>query len=133
MRVASARASGVKPKAKSSWESQKRFPYLIGHCPAQQPPLAGRLIYRVLVEIGLLLVKTKKKRRKSVRRKRDNMKVRSVSLKFGTLCVQETRWKGSKARNIGEGYKLFYHGVDGKRDGVGVILKEECTRNVVEV
>ena len=73
---------------------------------------------------------------KSVQRKRDKRKVRSVSLKFGTLnvgtitgksreladmmerrkvhilCVQVTRWKGSKARNIGGGYKLFYHGVD---------------------
>ena len=73
---------------------------------------------------------------KSVRRKRNKRKFRSVSLRFGTLhvgtiteksrelpdmmerrkvdilCVQETRWKGSKARNTGGGYKLFYHGVD---------------------
>ena len=79
-----------------------------------------------------------------VRRKRDKRKVRSVSLRFGTLnvgtitgksreladmmekrkvdilCMQETRWKGSKARNIGGGYKLFYHDVDGKRNRVGV-------------
>ena len=47
--------------------------------------------------------------------------------------MQKTRRKGSKARNIGRGYKLFYHGVDGKRNGVGVILKEEYVRNVVEV
>ena len=53
--------------------------------------------------------------------------------KVHILCVQETRWKGRKARNIGGGYKLFYHGVDGKRNGVGVILKEEYARNVVEV
>ena len=26
-------------------------------------------------------------------------------------CAQETKWKGSKAREIGDGYKLFYHGV----------------------
>ncbi|KAF7640738.1 hypothetical protein LDENG_00018990, partial [Lucifuga dentata] len=49
------------------------------------------------------------------------------------LCVQETRWKGSKARSLGAGFKLFYHGVDGKRNGVGVILKEEFVRNVLEV
>ena len=53
--------------------------------------------------------------------------------KVDILCVQETRWKGNKARNIGGGYKLFYHGVDGKRNGEGVILKEEYTKNVVEV
>ncbi|KAF7690015.1 hypothetical protein HF521_011819 [Silurus meridionalis] len=49
------------------------------------------------------------------------------------LCVQETKWNGSKARNIGGGFKLFYHGVDGKRNGVGVILKEEYSKGVVEV
>ncbi|KAI5102989.1 hypothetical protein C0J45_6570 [Silurus meridionalis] len=31
------------------------------------------------------------------------------------------------------GFKLFYHGVDGKRNGVGVILKEEYSKSVVEV
>ncbi|KAF7697030.1 hypothetical protein C0J45_13436 [Silurus meridionalis] len=53
--------------------------------------------------------------------------------KVDMLCVQETKWKGSKARNIGGGFKLFYHGVDGKRNGVGVILKEEYSKTVVEV
>ncbi|KAI5611135.1 hypothetical protein C0J50_4923 [Silurus asotus] len=53
--------------------------------------------------------------------------------KVDMLCVQETKWKGSKARNIGGGFKLFYHGVDGKRNGVGVILKEEYSKSVVEV
>ncbi|KAI5627382.1 hypothetical protein C0J50_13074 [Silurus asotus] len=45
----------------------------------------------------------------------------------------ETKWKGSKARNIGGGFKLFYHGVDGKRNGVGVILMEEYSKSVAEV
>ncbi|KAF7693736.1 hypothetical protein HF521_007489 [Silurus meridionalis] len=49
------------------------------------------------------------------------------------LCVQETKWKGSKSRNIGGGFKLFYHGVDGKRNGVEGILKEEYSKSVVEV
>ncbi|KAI5606603.1 hypothetical protein C0J50_2102 [Silurus asotus] len=46
---------------------------------------------------------------------------------------QETKWKGSKARNIGGWFKLFYHGVDGKRNGVGVILKEAYSKSVIEV
>ncbi|KAI5085372.1 hypothetical protein C0J45_23769 [Silurus meridionalis] len=46
---------------------------------------------------------------------------------------QETKWKGSKARNIGCGFKLFFHGVDGKRNGVGVILKKEYSKSVMEV
>ncbi|KAI5607533.1 hypothetical protein C0J50_1844 [Silurus asotus] len=53
--------------------------------------------------------------------------------KVEMLCVQETKWKGSRARNIGGGFKLLYHGVDGKRNGVGVILKKEYSKCVVEV
>ncbi|KAF7706368.1 hypothetical protein HF521_019622, partial [Silurus meridionalis] len=48
------------------------------------------------------------------------------------LLPADTKWKGSKARNIGGGFKLLYHGVDGKRNGV-VILKEEYSKSVVEV
>ncbi|KAK3550617.1 hypothetical protein QTP70_000690 [Hemibagrus guttatus] len=59
----------------------------------------------------------------------DMMERRNVDI----LCVQETRWKGSKARSIGAGFKLFYYGVDSKRNGVGVVLKEEFVRNVLEV
>ncbi|KAK3545937.1 hypothetical protein QTP70_016961, partial [Hemibagrus guttatus] len=59
----------------------------------------------------------------------DMMQRRKVDI----LCVQETRWKGSKARSIGAGFKLFYYGVDSKRNGVGVVLKEEFVRNVLEV
>ncbi|KAK3511760.1 hypothetical protein QTP70_021784 [Hemibagrus guttatus] len=90
-------------------------------------------------------------------RQREKRKGKSVGLRIGTLnvgtmtgkgreladmmerrkvdilCVQETRWKGSKARSIGAGFKLFYYGVDSKRNGVGVVLKEEFVRNVLEV
>ena len=31
------------------------------------------------------------------------------------LCLQETKWKGSKARNIGGGCKIFYNGADGRK------------------
>ncbi|KAK3571605.1 hypothetical protein QTP86_015340 [Hemibagrus guttatus] len=92
-----------------------------------------------------------------VRRQREKRKGKSVGLRIGTLnvgtmtgkgreladvmerrkvdilCVQETRWKGSKAHSIGAGFKLFYYGVDSKRNGVGVVLKEEFVRNVLEV
>ena len=52
--------------------------------------------------------------------------------KIDILCVQETKWKGSKARNIGGGFKLLYHGVDGRRNG-GIILKEDYAKSVAEV
>ncbi|MCJ8739195.1 hypothetical protein PDJAM_G00044620 [Pangasius djambal] len=64
-----------------------------------------------------------------VRELADMMERRKVDI----LCVQETRWKGSKARSIGAGFKLFYYGVDSKRNGAGVVLKEEFGRNVLEV
>ncbi|KAK6748925.1 hypothetical protein RB195_001503 [Necator americanus] len=38
-------------------------------------------------------------------------------------ATKETRWKGSKARELGDGYKLIYHGTS-NRNGVGIILNE---------
>ena len=48
----------------------------------------------------------------------------TVKRKVDILCVQETKWKGRRARNIGDGCKIVYHGEDGRRNGVGVILSE---------
>ncbi|KAI5093469.1 hypothetical protein C0J45_16607 [Silurus meridionalis] len=81
---------------------------------------------RVEVRVGTLNVGTMMGKGREVA---DMMERRKVDV----LCVQETKWKGSKARNIGGGFKLFYHGVDGKRNGVGAILKEEYSKSVVEV
>lgn len=49
------------------------------------------------------------------------------------LCVQETKWKGSKAREIGAGYKLYYHGEDGTKNGVGIVLCEDLKDRVLAV
>ncbi|XP_064078508.1 uncharacterized protein LOC135195936 [Macrobrachium nipponense] len=38
------------------------------------------------------------------------------------LCVQETRWKGSRTRETGNGYKLYYSGSREGRNGVGIIM-----------
>ena len=45
----------------------------------------------------------------------DMMEQRNVDI----LCLQKTKWKGSKARNIGGGCKLFYNGPDGRKNGIG--------------
>ena len=85
-------------------------------------------------------------------KKRAHRKVRIASLNVGTmtgrgmeladmmrrcvdaLCVQETRWKGNKAKEIGEGYKLIYSQATPQgRNGVGVILSKEMKDCVVEV
>ncbi|PIO65974.1 hypothetical protein TELCIR_12327 [Teladorsagia circumcincta] len=39
-------------------------------------------------------------------------------------CGWETRWKGAKAREIGEGVKLYYNGEDTKRNGVAIAVAE---------
>ena len=49
------------------------------------------------------------------------------------LCVQETKWRGSKAREIGAGYKLYYHREDGKKNGVGIVLCEDLEERVLVV
>ena len=49
------------------------------------------------------------------------------------VCVQETKWKGSKAKEIGAGYKLYYHGEDSKRNGIGIVLCEELNEGVLAV
>lgn len=63
----------------------------------------------------------------------DSSKTGCSSFKMFIMYVQATRCKGSKARSLGAGFKLFNHGVEGKRNRVGVILKEEFVRNVLEM
>ena len=40
-------------------------------------------------------------------------------------CVQEVRWKGEKAKDLGAGYKLLYYGTSAAKNGVGVIVNEQ--------
>ncbi|KAK6765461.1 hypothetical protein RB195_025398 [Necator americanus] len=58
----------------------------------------------------------------------DSLRKRRVDI----CCVQETRWKGSKARELGGGYKLIYHGTS-NRNGVGIILNESFRNSVTAV
>ena len=48
-------------------------------------------------------------------------------------CVQETKWKGAKARDIGEGYKLFYNGTRTTQNGVGIVVCAKFRNSIVEV
>ena len=49
------------------------------------------------------------------------------------LCVQETRWKGAKARCISEGYKMWYCGSGNKRNGVEIVLKNDYVDRITEL
>ena len=59
----------------------------------------------------------------------DMMERRNVDI----LCLQVTKWQGSKARNIGGGCKLFYNGADGRKNGIGIVVREELAESVLEV
>ena len=59
----------------------------------------------------------------------DLMEQRGVDI----LCVQETCWKGKKARGIGGGYKMWHCGSKNKKNGMGIILKKEHVDRVVEL
>ncbi|XP_063609960.1 craniofacial development protein 2-like [Penaeus indicus] len=54
--------------------------------------------------------------------------------KLDVLCVQEMRWTGNKAKELGEGFKLIYGGADNdKRNGIGIILSRDLKDLVSEV
>ena len=91
-------------------------------------------------------------RRKKERKKTKKIKLRVATLNVGTmtgkgrevadlmdrrwvdiLCVQETRWKGEKARCIGGEYKMWYYESGNKTNGVGIILKKEHVDRVVDL
>ena len=44
-----------------------------------------------------------------------------------TKCSGELQWSSQspKAREIGEGYKMFYHGYNTKKNGVAIVVGEK--------
>ena len=59
----------------------------------------------------------------------DMMEQRNVDI----LCLQKTKWKGSKARNIGGRCKLFCNGADERKNGIEIVVREELAESVLEV
>ena len=63
------------------------------------------------------------------------LKRRRVSI----ACVEETKWKGAKAKEIGEGYvilwykQMYYFGTSNNRNGVAVILEREWHDKILKV
>ena len=47
--------------------------------------------------------------------------------------VQETKWKGDRAVDLGEGFKMLHARGDGKTNGVRVIMNEEYSKEVIRV
>ncbi|XGW04108.1 hypothetical protein V3C99_015339 [Haemonchus contortus] len=89
-------------------------------------PRSERPRPKKLVRIGTLNVGSLTGKSREVA---DLMKRRNIQV----LCLQETRWKGAKAREIGEGVKLFYNGEDTKRNGVAVAVADSLKDSVSAV
>ena len=49
------------------------------------------------------------------------------------LCLQETRWKGNKAKELAGGHKLLYSGNNADRNGVAAILLVNIRENLIGV
>ena len=81
---------------------------------------------RSLIRVGALNIGTMTGRGRELA---DMMERRNVDI----LCLQKTKWKGSKARNIGGGCKLFYNGAHGRINGIEIVVREELVESVLEV
>ena len=49
------------------------------------------------------------------------------------MCVQETKWRGDSARMMVGGRQLLHAGCDGRSSGVGIVISEEISKEVVRV
>ena len=58
----------------------------------------------------------------------------AVRRRVNILCVQETKWKGQKAKEVDNtGFKLWYIGITLNKNGVGVLIDKSLKDGVVEV
>ena len=81
---------------------------------------------RSLIRVGSLNIGTMTGRGRELT---DMMERRNVDI----LSLQKTKRKGSKARNIGGGCKLFYNGADERKNGLGIVVRQELTESVLEM
>ena len=49
------------------------------------------------------------------------------------LCVQETKWRGDRARVMVGGRRLLHARGGGRSSGVGIVISEEISKEVVRV
>ena len=81
---------------------------------------------RSLIRVGILNIGTMTGRGRELA---DMMERRNVDI----LCLQETKWKGSKERNSGGACKIFYNGDDGRKNGIGIVVRMELAESVLQV
>ena len=50
------------------------------------------------------------------------------------LCVQETKWRGQKAKEVEDtGFKLWYTGMAANRNSIGILINKSLKYEVVDV
>ncbi|XP_068227320.1 uncharacterized protein [Palaemon carinicauda] len=101
----------------------------IGCGPDLQPPPLVLLVNRVLVE-EVVEVDRSSGRRMG---KEVDIEIRNFECQTTDGYVYRRKWWRNKARNIGKGFMLFYQRFDGRRNGIGDIIKEKDTKRVLEV
>ena len=58
----------------------------------------------------------------------------AIRRRVNILCVQETKWKGQKAKKVEDtGFKLWYTGATPGRNDVGILIDRSFKDGVVEV
>jgi hypothetical protein len=58
----------------------------------------------------------------------------AIRRRVNILCVQETKWKGQKAKEVeGSGFKLWYTGTTSGRNGVRILIDKSLKDGVVDV
>ncbi|KAG2588212.1 hypothetical protein PVAP13_5NG196381, partial [Panicum virgatum] len=58
----------------------------------------------------------------------------AIRRRVNILCVQETKWKGQKAKDVEDtGFKFWYTGATPGRNGVGILIDRSLKDGVVEV
>jgi exonuclease III len=57
-----------------------------------------------------------------------------IRRRVNILCVQETKWKGQKAKEVEDtGFKLWYTGNTSTKNGVGVVLDKSLKVGMVDI
>jgi exonuclease III len=57
-----------------------------------------------------------------------------IKRRVNILCVQETKWKGQKAKEVEDtSFKLWYTGTTANKNGVGIVLDKSLKDGVVDI
>jgi exonuclease III len=57
-----------------------------------------------------------------------------ISRRVNILCVQETKWKGRKAKKVKDSdFKLWYTGTTTNKNGVSIVFDKSLKNGVVDI